>query len=570
MLGAGVAMFLRHKRIGKYTYVYLVESVYEDGRTRQHIIRNLGRREDVEARGDLERLAASAARLSRKALVLSAEARGATPVLGCRRIGPGLIFERLWSETGCRAVIEAQARDRRFGFALERAVFLTVLHRLMVSGSDRAADKWRADYAVEGADGLRLHQLYRAMAWLGEPLAGEDDAAARPRCVKHLIEEALFAHRRDLFSTLDVVFMDTTSLYFEGAGGETLGARGYSKDHRPDLNQMVLSVVLDGEGRPICSETWPGNTADITTLMPIVDRLRERLGIRRVCVVADRGMISAATIAALEERKLEYILGARERTDKLVREVVLADEAPFVPLAVEKRGKTTEYGAKAVEIGKLRYIVCVNHGQAAKDAADRAAILESLERQLKRGDKALVGNSGYRRYLRTLGTDRFAVDHDKVAADEKFDGVFVLRTNTALDPIQAMLRYKQLWAVEQVFRTTKDILGTRPIYHKRDETIRGHVFCSFLALVLKKDLTDRLAAHGAKLEWADTLADLDRVQEVELAHEGKRVVMRTPLTGTAGKVFQATRVALPPVYREIETVPKPERPAIEPIPKTWC
>ncbi len=138
-------MFLRHKRIGKYTYVYLVESVYEDGRTRQHIIRNLGRREDVEAGGDLERLAASAARLSRKALVLSAEARGAAPVLGCRRIGPGLVFERLWRETGCQAVIEEHGGERKFGFAVERAVFLTVLHRLMVSGSDRAADKWRAD-----------------------------------------------------------------------------------------------------------------------------------------------------------------------------------------------------------------------------------------------------------------------------------------------------------------------------------------------------------------------------------------------------------------------------------------
>jgi hypothetical protein len=545
-------MFLRHKRIGKYTYVYLVESVYEDGRTRQHIIRNLGRREDVAGRGDLERLAASAARLSRKALVLSAEARGAAPVLGCRRIGPGLIFERLWAETGCRSVIEALAGGRRFGFSLERAVFLTVLHRLMVSGSDRAADKWREDYAVEGADRLRLHHLYRTMAWLGAPLAEEDEDRATPRCVKHLVEEALFAHRRDLFSTLDVVFMDTTSLSFEGTGGQTLGRRGYSKDHRPDLNQMVLSVVLDGEGRPICSETWPGNSADITTLMPIVDRLRERFAIRRVCVVADRGMISAETIAALEERKLEYILGVRERTDKLVREVVLADDRRFVPLAVEKRAKTTEFGAKALEIGGARYIVCVNHDQAAKDAAQRAAILESLERQLKRGDKALIGNTGYRRYLRTLGTNRFAVDPGKVAADTKFDGVFVLRTNTELDPLQAMLRYKQLWTVEQVFRTTKDILATRPIFHKRDETIRGHVFCSFLALVLKKQLTDRLAAHGAKLEWADILADLDRVQEVDLTHQGKRVTMRTPLTGTAGKVFQAARVALPPVYREVE------------------
>ena len=128
----------------------------------------------------------------------------------------------------------------------------------------------------------------------------------------------------------------------------------------------------------------------------------------------------------------------------------------------------------------------------------------------------------------------------------------MLRTNTTLDPLAAMLRYKQLWTVEQVFRTTKEVLGTRPIFHKRDETIRGHVFCSFLALVLKKDLTDRLAARGAKFEWADVLADLDRIQEVELSHQGKRVVMRTPLTGTAAKAFQAASVALPPVYREIE------------------
>ncbi len=111
-----------------------------------------------------------------------------------------------------------------------------------------------------------------------------------------------------------------------------------------------------------------------------------------------------------------------------------------------------------------------------------------------------------RRASRTAGKDRFAIDEAKVAEDEKFDGVFVLRTNTALDPLAAMVRYKQLWSVEQIFRTTKDVLGTRPIFHKRDETIRGRVFCSFLTPVLKKDLTDRLAAQNAKLEWADIRA----------------------------------------------------------------
>src|SRR3954454_23225575 len=112
--------------------------------------------------------------------------------------------------------------------------------------------------------------------------------------------------------------MHTRSLYFEGAGGQTLGQHGYSKDHRPDLRQMILAVLLDGDGRPVCSEMWPGNTADVTTLIPVIDRLRRRFDITRVCVVADRGMISAATIAALEQRGLEYILGVRERSSKEV------------------------------------------------------------------------------------------------------------------------------------------------------------------------------------------------------------------------------------------------------------
>jgi hypothetical protein len=197
-----------------------------------------------------------------------------------------------------------------------------VLHRIMVSGSDRACEKWLSDYDIPGVDGLALHHLYRAMAWLGEELpANQQDGATpfAPRTVKDLIEEQLFGRRRDLFSELSVVFMDTTSLSFTGAGGETLGERGYSKDHRPDLMQMIVGVVIDAAGRPICSEMWPGNTADVSVLVPVIDRLRSRFAIGRVCVVADRGMISTPTIAALEERGLEYVLGARERTDSSAR-----------------------------------------------------------------------------------------------------------------------------------------------------------------------------------------------------------------------------------------------------------
>src|SRR5260370_30211593 len=131
--------------------------------------------------------------------------------------------------------------------------------------------------------------------------------------------------------------MNTPSVSSYGEGGETLGEHGYSKAYRPDLKQMILGLIVDGEGRPICTEMWPGNTADVTTLLPVIDRLRERFSIGRVCVVADRGMISAATIAGLEERKLEYILGARERSDPILRRIVLDNGDPFVPLLVERQ-----------------------------------------------------------------------------------------------------------------------------------------------------------------------------------------------------------------------------------------
>jgi hypothetical protein len=563
-------VFVREKHINGYTYLYLVETVREDGRTKPRILKNLGRKDAVLAAGSLERLASSVARYAERAVVLSELAVGHPDQLACRRIGGPLLFERLWEQTGYAAVIQELLADRGFEFAVERAIFATVLHRLFVSGSDRACDKWIEDYAIPGVDGLALHHLYRAMAWLGEELDAADGGQAHatpfaPRCVKDQIEEALFARRRDLFSELAVVFMDTTSLSFEGAGGETLGQRGHSKDHRPDLMQLILCVVIDAEGRPICTEIMPGNTADVRVLLPTIDRLRHRFAIGRACIVADRGMISAATIAGLEERGLEYILGARERTDRMVREVVLADERAFTPLLVtRKNGAETQLFAKEVRHADRRYIVCRNEAEAEKDRADRQAIIAGLEQQLQRGDKALIGNSAYRRYLRRVappdgkgGKGRpgpaFEIDAGKLAEEARYDGIFVLRTNARVTPLQAMLKYRELLAVETLFRKTKGILRTRPIYHSSDAAIRGHVFCSFLALVLQKELDERCRAAGFTPEWDDILRDLNRLQEVTLAKDGQQITLRTPATGTVGPLFKAAGIALPPNIRGAAT-----------------
>ena len=546
-------MFVREKTARGHRYLYLVENEREGGRVRQRIIRALGRKDVLLASGELDRLAASLVRHCDRAVILSDMEAGR---IACTRIGGPLLFGRIWERLGIAEVLNDLLQDRGFEFAVERAVFASVLHRLFVSGSDRSCEKWMADYRIAGIDELQLHHLYRAMAWLGEEIAPGSAGSLAPRCIKDLIEERLFERRRDLFSDLSLVFMDTTSLSFYGAGGESLGAYGHSKDHRADLKQMILAVVIDGDGRPICTEMLPGNTADATVLLPIVDRLRQRFHIGRVCVVADRGMISAATIAALEERKLEYILGARERSSAVVRRLVLEDTAPLTPLLVERARGETQLFVKEVRVGAARYILCRNEAEAERERTERQAIIVGLAKQLARGDKALIGNSAYRRYLRRTwtGTGKpgpaFEIDPGKLAEEARYDGLFVLRTNARVTPLQAVLRYRDLLQVEDLFRRAKAILRTRPIYHSSDAAVRGHVFCSFLALMLQKELTDLCHSHGLVIEWADLLRDLDRLQEATLEKDGKRITTRTAVAGQVGSVFQAAGIALPPNLHE--------------------
>src|SRR5215831_11141189 len=549
-------MFFRTKKSGPRTYLQLVENRWLDGRPQQTVLATLGRLHELQQRGAVDSLVRSAGRFADKLLVLAAQERGELPTVRTLRLGAVLIFERLWQETGCAAVLEQLLAERGFEFPVERAVFLTVLHRLLAPGSDRAADKWKHDYLVDGAADLDLHHLYRAMAWLGQELPVDEQRGSTrlvPLCTKDRIEEGLFQRRRDLFTQLQVAFFDTTSIYFEGEGGEELGQYGHSKDHRPDLYQMIVGAVLDGEGRPICCEMWPGNTTDVSTLIPVVDRLRSRFGVRRVCIVADRGMISQETIAALEqdERGWQYILGARMRSQNEVKEEVLSRAGRYrvVHPPRVKSDDPSPLKVKEVWVDGRRYVVCLNEDEARKDAADREAIVAALREQLRRGDKALVGNKGYRRYLSAAGPEHFRLDEAKVAEDARDDGKWVLRTNTDLDPAEVALQYKRLWMVERWFRSCKSLLQTRPIFHRCDEAIRGHVFCSFLALVLRQELQARLEQRGHGYEWADVIGDLDRLQTVEVEQDEKRFLLRSEVQGTCGGVFQAAGVALPPTVQ---------------------
>jgi len=548
-------MYFRVTRSGKNQYLQIARS-YRDGKSvRQQTLISLGRLDILRSSGQLDALIRSGLRLCEKLAVIDAHNAGETEAATILSIGPDLVFGRLWQASGIKAALDIMLQERRYEFDVERAIYMTVLHRLFISGSDRAAEVWRENYHIPGTEGLELHHLYRAMAFWGSPLKDAELVLGRPRCVKDEIEEGLFDRRRDLFTEVDLVFFDTTSIYFEGQGGRTLGRYGHSKDHRPDLKQMIVGIALDSRGWPLCCEMWPGNTTDVKTLPVIVERMKQKFRVRRICIIADRGMIRKKTMQALdkEEPPALYIPGVRMRRQKEVSGKVLTKRGAWQEIHGERKWSKDPAPLKIREVvlQERRYIVCLNEEERRKDAHDRQAIIAHLRDKLKQGDKSLVGNKGYRRFLKMEGKGHFVVDEGRIKNDERFDGVWVLRTNTDYPAEKVALAYKSLWMVEDIIRTTKSILDTRPIYHKCDETIRGHVFCSFLALLLKAELEKRLTEKGEDWEWREVIRGLDNLRETEVAFRGQRFCFRSQLTGHAYQAIRAAGTAMPPSIRKV-------------------
>lgn len=547
-----IAMFIRIKTTGKNQYLQIVRTYREGAKVKQQILGTLGRVDQVVGTRNIDSLISKLSRYSKEALMVitgqsNIEAR-------THSLGPAIVFDRLWNQLGIPAIIHRLIDKRKYQFDVERAIFLTVLHRLFVSGSDRQCDRWKATQKIEGADCISLHHLYRAMGFLGTSI--DDQLAKTPfadRCVKDVIEERLFQRRADLFTGLSMVFFDTTSIYFEGNGGEQTGQLGHSKDHRPDLHQMIVGAVLNEKGEPICCELWPGNTADVSSLIPVIYRIRIRFGISNFCIVADRGMISNATIEKLEKRAISYILGTRMRKVNAIGDEVISRAGRFEQVRFEDANDDRDpLKVKEVWLEEKRYIVCKNERQAKKDEATRNAILEALEEKLQSGARSLIGNKGFKKYL-SVKKNSITINKKKVAEEKRFDGKWVLITNTGLPAKDVALQYKELWRVEQVFRDMKSILDTRPIYHQTDEAIKGHVFCSFLALVLRKEFDKRLEEYGLDLEWEDIKRDLLSLQQVTLDEDkNRKIAVRTAPQGACAGIFKAVGVALPQTIREIK------------------
>jgi transposase len=491
-----------------------------NGKVRQEIVANLGRLDILQAEGGLERLIASLARYSERCWV-EAEREG---LLSWDKVyGPVLIFRRLWEHLGlAQQVAHLQTRSE-VEFPLDEAAFAMVLHRLLDPGSKRATYHWLKTVYRPEFELLELHHLYRALDHL---VRGKD-----------ALEQTLFARNRDLFSlTVDLVLFDTTLIHFEGRGPEELAAFARPGNY-PDCVKVLIGLVMTGDGFPVAHHVFPGNTADINAFRQALGDLRRRFLLRKVVIVADRGVVSEEVVEELEKEEVNYILGMPLRKNKEVSREVLSRPGRYHQVS-------DHLEVKEVWVGGHRYVVCYNAEEEIRDRERREQIMKHTRKELEeKGPQAFIMPRGLRRFVELKGGE-LILKESALRQEARYDGKWILRTNTDLPAGEVAQDYQSLWQVEHVFRELKSGLEIRPVFVRTEEHVRGHIAVCFLALVLETALQKLLKQQGAT-RFQEVMADLEQLRAVRLEARGKAWLWRNELTGRAYDAFQAVGVRPP-------------------------
>lgn len=525
-------MFLREVVTGQKAgrpvrYAQIVESFRDEaGKSRHRVLLPLGRVDQI----DRERIRHLVISLSRYLETGTIPEGGRVGEV--RDFGIVHLADALWRRFDLPQFFIKQLRNRRYEAPVERALFVMVAHRMVDPGSKLAAWDWYdSDAYLPGVEGLKLQHLYRAMDFL-------DDC-------HETLEEALYLHRRSLFDRVELVYYDTTSTYFEcdDPGDEPiqygLRQRGYSRDERPDRRQIVLGLAVDQQGLPVASDVFSGETADPLTVVPMLTRLR-RMGLRNVMWVADRGMASAANLAAVRAADLDYIVGVRLRADEALRAAITADEMSYERAAEGLMVKKVTVGGKSMT-------VCFSPESAERDLKLRTGAIDRMRPVLEAvnagADPAAITEHGlYRRFVTRHRDGTFSLDKQKLEREAQCDGTFVLEvSNPKMEPTAAALAYKGLLRVESAFRSLKQGTYLRPVYHRLDKRIRAHVTLCTIAYLL-----ERAVEIEAKVSFEQVRRALRRCRAVELHFDGQTVWETGVLSSEAQKILKSIRILVPP------------------------
>ncbi len=502
------------------------------------VIHNFGRADQLD-REALARLVRSISRVLDPSDAARAQASGEVEVLDARPMGGAWVLEQIWRRLGIDHAIAKVAGTRTRGPSLERILFALVANRALDPLSKLAAGRWVGERVfIEGLDELDSQPAYRAMDFLLEALP-------------ELQREVFFGVADLLNLEVDLLFFDTTSTYFETEQPDEFRRRGHSKDYRPDLPQVVIGMAVTRQGIPVRVWTWPGNHND----QELVRQAKADLAgwaLNRVVWVADRGFTSAENRRYLQRGGSHYILGEKLRGESAEAKAALSRQGRYRTVAANLRVKEV-----VIDEGVMRdrFVICHNLDQAARDGALRGALVAQLEAEIEGSDRrpageraALFGRlsaiTGYRRLLRQTPSGLLRLDRAAIAAEERLDGKYLLRTSDqTLSAADIALGYKALLEVERGWRDMKSTLDLRPVYHRLEDRIRAHVQLCWLALLLI-----RVIETAASDTWRNIRDELERMHLITLQTPDGTVAQRSLTTPGQRAILATLGLREPPRY----------------------
>lgn len=536
------------------TYVQLAHNIWDPqtGCAKANVLYTFGRTDSLDLEA-IKRLVKSLCRFLSPEDALQVQASLGKDSQALRFVksvplGGAFLLRKLWERLGLEKVLTESLGKRDFLSPIEWAIFAMVVNRALAPDSKRGVEEWvKEDVALGNPEPISLQHLYRAMDFLLEH--GEE------------IQKEVFLATADLLHLeVDLLFFDTTSTYIERDEEDEEGFKryGHSKDHRPDLPQVVIGLAVTKEGLPVRCWVLPGNTQDMTT----VDKVKKDLSgwkLSRCIWVMDRGMNSKENRTILQQAGGHYILGEKLRDDQEDHRHALSRRGRY-----QKVKENLE--VKEVIVGKgerrRRFVLVYNPEEARKDKATRERTLKKIEEALlalgdqrgkahKKAVCALLAHRTLGRYLRQLKNGALRIDRKKVKAEAHLDGKYLLSTSDdSLNPEDVALGYKQLMEVERAFRTLKTTLELRPLYHRKDERIQAHVLLCFLALLLV-----RIAERQTGKTWDHIRAIMERMHLGEFESKDGRILRRTEMTPAQTNLLKLLNISSPPKIQRMDLTP---------------
>ncbi len=525
-------------------YYHLVESYRQDGKVKQRTLMSLGKVED----GKLDQLAEAISKHSSTLSVFSMAKD--IDVKDTFVLGPLLVLQRMMEELGVSQCLSAlQGKHKKLQFNLERVIFSQICSRFLKPVSKLALyDNWlQRMYPQMVEHDIALQHIYRSLDLLSDH--------------KEDIEKFLFSYGKDLFSiNIDVILYDLTTLRFESTRTDLGGLRqfGYSKEMRTDCTQVVLGLLTDTQGIPLCFEVHPGNTFEGKTLNGIVDRINKKLAVRRFIFVADRGLFSMENLEHIKSRDGEFIVGLKMGT--LKKQI----QDDFYTLS-QFKWINPELAVRETTLGEDRCIITWSRIRAERDRKAREDVLDKIKGMLsshKPLSKKFITNRAYKKYLSVKNDTQCILNHKLIAKEAEKDGFFGIITNVQEMPaMEIVSNYKELWRIEDAFGEMKGTLKSRPMFHWTDKRIIGHLVLCFLSHFCEAHLTRKLRDAGMEqnsksitenvikrrpLTTVAAMEELCQVMAVPVKVKGDTIWLRTDIPPNAIKLIKAIGMRIPP------------------------